>query len=141
MSSRVMSADISNNEEALLAARKEAIGGMSTVTPKGTFSNVNSFILPDGREVIMAAPSGGIVRKVAVMISDVNANMGLMLLWLKSMMHVQSVDGSQMPTVNTIVDAQRIADVLGSVGEEIVMGGYHEFWPPVSIGDLQTVKK
>lgn len=141
MSSRTRSADISNNEEALLAARKEAIESLGTTTVKGTFQNMNSFVLPDGREVVMAAPSGGIVRKVAIMLNDTDANMGLLLLWLKAMMHVQSIDGSPMPTVNTIVDAQRIADVLGAVGEEIALSGYQEFWPAISIKDLQAVKK
>lgn len=134
--------DITGNEEAILEARKAALAQLGgTAGGAKISSDAQSFVLPDGREVVMAPPSGGIIRKVAMILGDSESNLGLMMLWTKAMMYVRSIDGSPMTVPNTIVDVQRVADILGGQGEEIVMSAYSEFWPSMSVKDLPTIKK
>ncbi len=134
--------DLTNNEEAIMEARKAALAQLGgSAGGVQISSEARSFVLPDGREVTMAPPSGGIIRKVATILGDSESNLGLMMLWAKAMLYVRSVDGSPMPSINSIVDAQKVADILGGQGEEIVMNAYSEFWPPMSVKDLPTIKK
>lgn len=138
------SVDISNDAEAIEAAKKAAIAQLGTLAHAPIYNNLNDpreIQLPDGRVVVMAPPGGGIMRKIATMLGNGETNVGLMLGWLKAILYVRTIDGSPVQSVNTVVDAQRVADILGDIGEDCIMMAYQEYWPPVSIEDLQTIKK
>ena len=142
MATKIHATDISADEAAILEARSKAVGVVSSGNAVSGFSaDTHEFTLPDGRSVFMGPPSGGITRKIAVMLSDDVGHIGLMMMWLKAMMHVRSIGGTAFPSVNSVIDAQRVADSLGAQGEEIVISAYQDLWPSVSFKDLQTVKK
>lgn len=138
------SVDISNDKDAIEAAKKAAVAQLGALAHAPIYNNLNDpkeVQLPDGRVVVMAPPGGGIMRKVASMLGNGESNVGLMIGWLKSILYVRSIGGDPVQAVNTIVDAQRVSDILGDIGEDCVMAAYQEYWPPVSIEDLQTIKK
>ncbi len=142
MATKHTAVDISNDDAALLAAREKAIASLGTGNAvAGVSPDAQVFTLPDGREVVMSPPQGGIARKLAVMLGGESGHIGLLMNWAKAMMFVRSVGGNVFPVVSTVVDAQRIADALGAVGEELVMSAYQDFWPAVDVKDLQTIKK
>ena len=98
--------------------------------------------LPDGRVVTMGTPVGGTIRRIALILgSEPNGNIPILMGWLKSLMYVRAIDGHIVPSINNMTDAQKLSDILGDQGEEVVMLAYQENWPSLTAKELPIIKK
>lgn len=95
----------------------------------------------NGKSVVMGAPLGGTIRQIAVLLDDAKGNLSMLIVWLKALMYVRSIDGVPTTAITSIIDAQKLANALGANGEDIVMQAYQELWPPVTKESLPIVKK
>lgn len=59
----------------------------------------------------------------------------------KTVMSIRSIDGKTIPPVGNLVDVQRVANMVGEEGVDLLMMASATYWPAVTIADLQIVKK
>lgn len=97
--------------------------------------------IPGGPLVEMGAPKGGTMRKVAMLMAEMDSTSMISMAWIKALLYVRSLDGVPVQPLNNVVDLQHLADKLGDRGEEIVMSAHMEYWPPFSPEQLPLLKK
>ena len=133
-------ADVSNNPELLRAAQELA---ERQVRERARVEGREEITLDiGGKEVVMAPPPGGTMRKIAMMLGDANqGNISILVMWMKALMYVRSIDGVPVGPVSAMVDLQKIAGQLGDRGEDLVMSAYEKFWPMPSKEELPIIKK
>ncbi len=133
-------ADVSNNPELLKAAQVLA---ERQVQERARIEGREEITLNiGGKEVVMAPPQGGTMRKIAMMLGDSGqGNVSILVMWMKALMYVRSINGTPVGQVNAMVDLQKLADQLGDRGEDLVMSAYEKFWPMPSKEELPVIKK
>ena len=95
-----------------------------------------------GKEVVMGPPPGGTMRRIATILgNDTKGNFQVLLIWLKALMYVRSIDGVQVSPLTDMVMAQKLSDQLGDYGEDIVMTAYEQYCPAPSKEELPLIKK
>lgn len=94
--------------------------------------------LPDGRVIEFGPPNGvSLTMRVATFPDVPPRATGL----LQVLMCIRSVDGTIPRQMNSMIDAQKMANVLGDQAIDILATIYSETWPPVTTADLPTIKK
>jgi len=96
--------------------------------------------LPDGRIVVFGPPNGvALQMRIANMLGNDLTQFNAMLV--KSMLSVRSIDGQPPGAVTNMVEVQRVANLLGEDGVDLLMLALNQYWPPVTTAELQIVKK
>ena len=131
---KVVSSSVETEVEEVRAA-VQATGGASY--------RADSIVIDvDGRKIEMGPPQGGVMRQIALILGrETDANPSILVLWLKALMFVRSIDGEQLEPMANMVIAQKLANRLGALGEDAVMTAYQEYWPMPTKETLNIVKK
>lgn len=96
--------------------------------------------LPDGRVVLFGPPTAvALQMRIAGLVGD-NLN-NFTATFAKTILSVRNIDGQPVPAVGNMVDVQRVANMIGEDGVDLLMLALNQYWPPVTIGELQVVKK
>ena len=135
-------ADVSINPELMRAAQELADRQARERARVEAGEDAVTLDIGGGKEITMAPPKGGTMRKIAMMLGDESkGNISFLVMWMKALLYVRAIDGTPVGPVNNIVDLQKIADQLGDRGEDLVMSTYEKMWPMPSKEELPIVKK
>lgn len=114
----------------------------ATAAPTAPREHVESVVVqtPVG-EIEFGPPSGvSLTMRIAVMMGEANPNR-LQSSVLRVLMSVRSVDGQRVTPINTMVEAQYLANQLGDSVLDYLFGLTAEYWPPPGPSDLQVIRK
>lgn len=96
----------------------------------------------EGKTVVMGPPPGGTMRQIAIILgAEPEGNPALLVMWIKALMYVRSIDGVPVSPPSNKVEAQKLANQLGSYGEDVVMAAFEKYWPIPGREDLPLIKK
>lgn len=97
--------------------------------------------LPNGAVVEFGPPPGiSLQMRLARMLGSENANLVAQGLY-RILMCVRSINGQKVPAITTKLEAERVANLVGDNGIDILSITYHTYWPPPKVNDLPVVKK
>ncbi len=142
--------DISGDEKSLEAARihaqlQEQVRGLHEA---GMLAQVMrqqdsyEIDLQDGRTATMRMPAGSMMRTIAIIAGEMDkASPLLTVSWLKPLMYVSAIDGKPIPAIRNMTEAQRVSDMLGDRGCDIIAYAWQKLWPPLTDEDEKSIIK
>ncbi len=96
--------------------------------------------LPDGRVVVFGPPAGvALQMRIANLLGPDLNNFTAMMA--RAMMSVRTIEGQPPGAIGNMVDVQRVANMLGEDAVDLLMLALNQYWPPVTVAELQIVKK
>lgn len=96
--------------------------------------------LPDGRVVLFGPPTGVATQlRVASLLGPRLNNYTSSLM--RTLMSVREVSGVKIPPVDSDVAAQKVANLLGEQGVDLLQLALEKYWPPAKVSDLTVLKK
>lgn len=129
-------------EEMMAKARAEAQAIPLAVeeevdeTPREDLDSV-TLTLPCGE--VEFGPPPGVSLTVRVATFPDAPSRGNVLL--RVLMCVRSIDGKPVRPLANMVDVQRLANIIGDQYLDVLAELYNQYWPPLSVRDLPTIKK
>lgn len=99
--------------------------------------------LPNGKVVEMGPPKTGTMLLLARLVGSISPERTdpILLSFLKALFYVRKIDGKDIAIPQDVVSVQALANDLGDAGEDIILGAYATYWPPLSEKSLPVVRK
>jgi hypothetical protein len=96
--------------------------------------------LPDGRVVHFGPPEGiALQLRIAALLGDKLTSYTAHIM--RTLMCVRAIEGKVMTPIANGVDAQRVANLIGEDGVDLLGLALQTYWPPMTPADLKVVKK
>lgn len=115
------------------------IGTLSPEPHDPSFNGVE-LQLPNGKRIVMRSPGIGLMPIVAKFMRDDPGN-SIYMAYLKALFYIAEINGQKVLIPQNQVELQKLANELGDVGEDIVLGAFMTYWPPLTIDDLPVIRK
>jgi hypothetical protein len=96
--------------------------------------------LPNGRAVKYGPPADvALTFRVIDICGDDNGAAKVAVV--RSLLCIREIDGKPVPAIANMVDAQKLANMVGDDGLDVLYLLHNTTWPPLTLRDLPTIKK
>ena len=92
-------------------------------------------------EIVFGPPAGiSLTLRIANIMGEDNPNR-VQSAMLRTLMSVRSIDGKPVSPINSQIEAQLLANMLGDRVLDYLYSTLNEIWPPPGKGELQVLRK